>query len=412
MDYCPYCLYYIKFDRENDFKPIQSKKFRRNVSKEILQSFFKEFAEHERLVSTQNPIKFGRRMIELFREHEIYQRKTPEERQEIEDFLRFHPEIIEITYNAIDRDSFEITDDFEVLDIKANASDEVIYTYYFHMINNHYLFKDNKGNYDNIIEYVIEDFKHTTAYKSRSEEEKLKMLENFKTTFIEEVEDFKKLCCMWWIDDLFEIQKAFFKKIVRLEKPNIFVLHSLNGDTLEMWGKQVKAEFENQTNVIMPKFPIRAESSFEKFDEIMKDYYLKGMLNSNSIVVCHSIGNPYFIRFCAEHKYIPVPRAYIAVAPGAVYEYPSSRNDYIVEVKKQAYLKPEELVYVKNNFESVVCFYSDEDDGNKEKFERFIADTGAEGVYLEGYNHFDGYHNIQKVPEIIEKIKEFMSNKN
>ena len=189
-------------------------------------------------------------------------------------------------------------------------------------------------------------------------------------------------------------------------KSNIFVLHSLNGDTLEMWGKQVNAEFESDTEVIMPKFPIRAESSFLKFDEILNEFLKSQKLNENSIVICHSIGNPYFIRFCAKHNYIP--KAYIAVAPGAVYNYPSTRNDYIVAVKEQAYLLPEELAFVKQNFKNLVCFYSDEDDGNKEKFERFIADTGANGIYLEGYNHFDGYHNVHEVPEIIKKIKEFL----
>ena len=119
-------------------------------------------------------------------------------------------------------------------------------------------------------------------------------------------------------------------------KSNIFVLHSLNGDTLEMWGKQVKAEFENQVEVIMPKFPIRAESSYIKFDDILSEYFESGKLNQGSVVVCHSIGNAYFIRFCAKYGF--VPKAYIAVGPGAVYHYPSTRNDYIVEVKKQAYL--------------------------------------------------------------------------
>lgn len=189
-------------------------------------------------------------------------------------------------------------------------------------------------------------------------------------------------------------------------KSNIFVLHSLNGDTLEMWGKQVKAEFESHTEVIMPRFPIRAESSYQKFDEIFSEYLISQKLNKNSIVVCHSIGNPYFIRFC--HRYNYIPKAYIAVAPGAVYHYPTNRNDYIVEVKKQAYLTQDELSFVKRNFQNVVCFYSDEDDGNKEKFERFITDTGAKGIYLEGYNHFDGYHSIHEVPEVVETIKEFL----
>jgi len=184
---------------------------------------------------------------------------------------------------------------------------------------------------------------------------------------------------------------------------NIFVLHSLNGDTLKMWGNDVKQTFsEKELDVYLPEFPIRENSNYEKFKEILEFYINNGTLNENSIVVAHSIGNPYFIRFCQELNF--TPKAYIAVAPGAVYDYPSSRNDYIVEVNKQAYLKQDSLGYVKNNIETKYCLYSDEDDNNTEKFTRFIEDTGAEAVYLKYYNHFDGYHRIYKIPELVELI--------
>ena len=79
---------------------------------------------------------------------------------------------------------------------------------------------------------------------------------------------------------------------------NIFVLHSLNGDTLEMWGKDVKQYYDNKSiNVTMPKFPIRAESRYEKFRDILKVYLELGELNENTIIVAHSIGNAYFLRF-------------------------------------------------------------------------------------------------------------------
>ena len=57
-------------------------------------------------------------------------------------------------------------------------------------------------------------------------------------------------------------------------------------------------------------------------------------LNDNSIVVCHSIGNAYFIRFSAKYGF--KPKAYISVAPDAIYKYPETRTDYIVEEKKQS----------------------------------------------------------------------------
>lgn len=183
---------------------------------------------------------------------------------------------------------------------------------------------------------------------------------------------------------------------------NIFILHSLNGDTLKMWGLDVKDTFK-EIDVYMPEFPIRAESRYEKFKEILSNYLENGILNSNSIVIGHSIGNAYFVRLCYEFDFVPM--AYIAVAPGGVYEYPSSRNDYIVEVKKQSYVKQEMLEYMKNMNCVKYCLYSDEDDNNKEKFTRFVDDTGCSEMYLKGYNHFDGYHRIYKIPELIELIK-------
>lgn len=186
---------------------------------------------------------------------------------------------------------------------------------------------------------------------------------------------------------------------------NIFIIHSLNGDTLEFWGQDVKQKFEDKLKVFMPKFPIRAESRYEKFEEILSKYLESKELNKNSIVICHSIGNPYFIRFCREHNF--VPDNYIVVAPGAIYYYPNSRNDYTVEVKNQAYLKQEDFDFA-NKFKNINLLYSDEDDKNIEKFTRFSKDFKTKDMYLKGYNHFDGHHRIYQIPELIDLIKKLI----
>ena len=188
---------------------------------------------------------------------------------------------------------------------------------------------------------------------------------------------------------------------------NIFVLHSLNGDTLKMWGQDVKQTFsQKDIDVIMPEFPIREKSKYQEFDKILNFYLENNQLNEKSIIVAHSIGNAYFVRFCREHNF--KPKAYFAVAPGAIYEYPSSRNDYIVDVKKQAYLNSEDLNYLRDLDCIKYCLYSDEDDKNIEKFTRFINDTASVGIYLENYNHFDGYHRIYKIPELNDLINSYL----
>ncbi|MDE6142264.1 MAG: inositol monophosphatase, partial [Bacilli bacterium] len=191
----------------------------------------------------------------------------------------------------------------------------------------------------------------------------------------------------------------------KMDNSNIFVLHSLNGDTLKTWGIDIKEHFGNQEiDVYLPEFPIRAESSYEEFQKRLNTYLENGKLNENSIVICHSISNPYFVRFCHEFNF--VPKNYIAVAPRGIYESKIERNDYIVDVVKQAIVKSEYLEYVKNNM-NTYCLYSDEAIGNMDEFTRFVKDTNAHEIYLEYYDHFDGYHRIYKIPELnnlIEKL--------
>lgn len=199
------------------------------------------------------------------------------------------------------------------------------------------------------------------------------------------------------------LEKETAKKVT---EGNIFLLHSLNGDTLRMWGPDLKDTFgQKEVNVFMPEFPIKENSSYEEFDKILS-YYLGKQLNERTIVVAHSIGNAYFIRFCFEHNY--QPKAYIAVAPGLIYEYPLTRTDYFADVAKRTYLKEDALNYVKNMNSIKYCLYSDESDNNKEKFTRFINDTNSIGMYLENYNHFSGSYRIYKIPELNDLIDKIL----
>ena len=192
-----------------------------------------------------------------------------------------------------------------------------------------------------------------------------------------------------------------------MDNSNVFVFHSLNGDTLQTWGQDVKTYLtDKEIDCYLPEFPVRAESSFEKFDEILSTYLESGALNKNSIV----IGNPYFIRFCTKHNF--VPKHYIAVAPSAIYNYPVLRNDYIVDVIAKANLHDEEFAFAKN-LKSVFCITSDEgsnvvEDEKQERFSRFVKDFHAKDIHLDGYFHFDGYHRIYKIPELIELLSELL----
>ncbi len=287
---------------------------------------------------------------------------------------------------------------------------------------------------EKVVGYLAGSINIQKSYKTKifAELDNMLVLEEYRKYGIGSklVDEFKKYCLQNKVDELkvtasVKNEKAinFYKKngfnefeiTLKQEisenlpnnKTNIFVLHSLNGDTINIWGQDIKEYFNKQNiEVFLPKFPIRADSSYEKFKNILKVYFENSELNENSIVICHSIGNAYFIRFCKEMEY--VPKAYIAVAPGAVYNTPSNRNDYTVKVKAQAYCNSEQLDFVKEKIKTKYCLYSDETEQKEKMFKRFIKETESTEMYLKYYNHFDGYHRIYKIPELTELVRNLL----
>ena len=75
-----------------------------------------------------------------------------------------------------------------------------------------------------------------------------------------------------------------------------FIIHGFNGDTTYTFGPYVKAELEKRNyTVIMPNFPIRSEATYSVWAKILDNY--KNLFNEDTIVICHSIGNPFIINY-------------------------------------------------------------------------------------------------------------------
>lgn len=80
-----------------------------------------------------------------------------------------------------------------------------------------------------------------------------------------------------------------------------FIIHGFNGDTTNTFGPWLKQILENKGfTVHMPSFPIRLEASFEKWSKILDEY--KNEIKKDSIIIAHSIGNPFIIRYLANNN--------------------------------------------------------------------------------------------------------------
>lgn len=179
-----------------------------------------------------------------------------------------------------------------------------------------------------------------------------------------------------------------------------FIIHGFNGDTSHTFGPSLKCFLEKKGyNVIMPNFPIRSEASYLKWANIFNDF--KNYLDSESIVIAHSIGNPFFIKYLCENK-LKV-NTYISVAGFCdLFKVPDREdlnNAFIDFAVNNA-----EIEYCKDSIPNKFSLYSDNDHVIPfDILESFINKIKSSPVFIKGVGHMGNRNNITRLPEI-EKI--------
>ena len=78
---------------------------------------------------------------------------------------------------------------------------------------------------------------------------------------------------------------------------NILLVHGFNGvPKVFYWLKEKLKEYE----VIIPEFPPREGVIYETWNNILEKY--KSKINKDTIVVAHSIGNEFIIKYLYENN--------------------------------------------------------------------------------------------------------------
>lgn len=138
---------------------------------------------------------------------------------------------------------------------------------------------------------------------------------------------------------------------------NAFIIHGFNGDTTYTFGPHLKSELEKRNyNVIMPHFPIRAEATYLGWSSILDQY--KDLFDENTIIVCHSIGNPFIIKYISENKLRA--KLYVSVAGFCkLFKVPDREdlNKAFVDFE----VKQNDIDYCKKNIDNRYSLYSNND---------------------------------------------------
>lgn len=185
---------------------------------------------------------------------------------------------------------------------------------------------------------------------------------------------------------------------------NLFIIHSYNADTKESFGPYIveKAK-ELNINVIFPDFPIRSEASYKKWSKIMDKYLENGDLDSNSMIIAHSLGTHFVPRYIAENN-ISI-RLYISCA-GFINDH-SGREDLklIVNDFTPSDEQIDKAIKLMDNRYSI---YSNDDHMNPQyELEYYAEKFNAEKIFIPNIKHM-GKSQIKELPQAIEIIKKYI----
>ena len=182
---------------------------------------------------------------------------------------------------------------------------------------------------------------------------------------------------------------------------NAFIIHGFNGDTTYTFGPWLKEELEKRAyNVIMPEFPIRSLATYTGWSKILDNY--KDLFNEETIVVCHSIGNPFIIRYLSSNKL--KAKLYVSVAGFCkLFRIPDREdlNKAFIDFK----VSKGNIDYCKLNIKKRFSLYSETDRVVPfDILEDFVKELNSTPVFISGAGHMGNKENTTKLPQITDII--------
>lgn len=181
----------------------------------------------------------------------------------------------------------------------------------------------------------------------------------------------------------------------------VLLLHGYNGiPQIFYWLKQELEKMEY--TVIMPSLPTREGVRYPIWKQELE--LLKNELQGKLIVVAHSCGNSFLIKYLKENK-LDI-KLYIGLAGFSDIYKLEGREDLYEAVKSIAPSR-EELDYFKQSVKKRYCIYSDNDHIVPfEILKKHVENVDGIGQMIPNIGHMGRKSNLQTIPEVVEIIKE------
>lgn len=189
---------------------------------------------------------------------------------------------------------------------------------------------------------------------------------------------------------------------------NLFIIHSYNADTKESFGPYLMEKGKQLgLNVIFPDFPTRKEAEYKKWCKIMDEYILNGQLNSDSIIVAHSLGTHFIPKYLADRN-LQI-KCFISCA-GFLNDIVGrdDLNKIFDDFRPNEKQIQKSIELMKNRY----AIYSNNDHMNPiEELEYYAEKFHAKKVFIENIGHLGKTSGITELPEIVEIIHSNLKDK-
>ncbi len=182
-----------------------------------------------------------------------------------------------------------------------------------------------------------------------------------------------------------------------------FIIHGYNGDTLYTFGPWLKEVLEKKGyTVYTPEFPIRLEARYNTWSKILDTY--KHYFNADTIVVAHSIGNPFIMQYLANNN-ISV-KAYISVA-GFCKTFAVPDRDDITTAIEDFKINESHTDKIKELVKYRYSIYSDNDHCVPIDILKDLPNCiNSIPVFIPGVGHMGNRENTISIPKLEEIILE------
>lgn len=193
-------------------------------------------------------------------------------------------------------------------------------------------------------------------------------------------------------------------------KFNYVIVHGTFGHPGENWfpwladeiAKLDKSGKTKREDILIPHFPSSASADYDSWKSVILGYIDSGIINKNTIFICHSLG-PLFISRVLIEKQIKV-KGMISVEAAANHLMGNESFDKI----NSTFFIPswDYLDQVKKYLDFNYCFYTDNDPHIPFNIlKEYVDHAATKSFFIPNSGHFNEASGYTKFPQLLELIK-------